>query len=271
MSLTAEAIQLITDTALAATGKWLSTYSPTAVLPEGTKVIDLEKYQIGRSRFRGVLSTNSLVDFSAYVKERAIEGSRGFIDQDEMTCTLIFNLGTNVAPGHADDRAVLRLKPSAGYKAVQSIPARALSQKDLSDWIEDWNASLGATDEAGQQMSIVKAIAAVRTITIKASSESDHAVSETRTSRSAMDQIEATSKETLPASMVFSVVPYEGLSVRNITLRVSIITSGAQPMLKLRWVGEEVQREEIAQEFKSVLDAQIGEAAKLILGTFDSK
>jgi Uncharacterized conserved protein (DUF2303). len=61
------------------------------------------------------------------------------------------------------------------------------------------------------------------------------------------------------------------LSVRNITLRVSIITSGAQPMLKLRWVGEEVQREEIAQEFKSVLDAQIGEAAKLILGTFDSK
>ena len=120
-------------------------------------------------------------------------------------------------------------------------------------------------------MSIVKAIAAVRTITIKASSESDHAVSETRTSRSAMDQIEATSKETLPASLVFSVVPYEGLSERNITLRVSVITSGAQPMLKLRWIGEEVQREEIAQEFKSVLDAQIGETAQLTLGMFDPK
>ena len=63
-----------------------------------------------------------------------------------------------------------------------------MSQKELSDWIEDWNASLGAADDAGQQMSIVKAIAAVRTITIKASSESDHAVSETRTSRSAMDR-----------------------------------------------------------------------------------
>ena len=120
-------------------------------------------------------------------------------------------------------------------------------------------------------MSIVKAIAAVRTITIKASSESDHAVSETRTSRSAMDQIEATSKETLPAALVFSVVPYEGLSVRNITLRVSVITSGVQPMLKLRWVGEEVQREEIAQEFKSVLDKHIKDAAKLTLGCFDSK
>ena len=271
MSLSKEAIQLITDTALLATGKPLDTFSPTIALPEGLKVVDLEKYQIGRSRFRGVLSTNSLVDFSAYVKERAAEGARGFIDQDEMACTLIFNLGNDGAPGHADDRAVLRLKPSAGYKAVQTVPGRTMSQKELSDWIEDWNASLSATDDAGQQMSIVKAIAAVRTITIKASSESDHAVSETRTSRSAMDQIEATSKETLPAALVFSVVPYEGLSMRNITLRVSVITSGAQPMLKLRWVAEEVQREEIAQEFKSVLDVQIGEAATLTLGTFDPK
>ena len=271
MSLSQEAIQLITDTALLAAGKTLSTYSPTAVLPEGVKVVDLEKYQVGRSRFRGVFSTSSLVDFSSYVTERAIDGARGFIDQDEMTCTLIFNLGTNVAPGHADDRAVLRLKPSAGYKAAQSIPGGALSQKDLSDWIEDWNALLSATDEARQTMSIVKAIAAVRTITIKASSESDHAVSETRTSRSAMDQIEATSKETLPASLVFSVVPYEGLSVRNITLRVSVMTSGPQPMLKLRWIGEEVQREEIAQEFKSVLDTHIKDATKLMLGCFDSK
>ena len=80
-----------------------------------------------------------------------------------------------------------------------------------------------------------------------------------------------TSKETLTASLVFSVVPYEGLSIRHIILRVSVITSGAQPMLKLRWVGEEVQREEIAQEFKSVLDAQIGPAAQLTLGTFDPK
>ena len=58
MSLSKEAIQLITDTALLATGKPLDTFSPTIALPEGLKVVDLEKYQIGRSRFRGVLSTN---------------------------------------------------------------------------------------------------------------------------------------------------------------------------------------------------------------------
>jgi uncharacterized protein YfdQ (DUF2303 family) len=146
-----------------------------------------------------------------------------------------------------------------------------MSQKDMSDWIEDWHSTLSAVGEDNQNISLVKPIAAVRTITVKASSESDHAVSETRASRSAMDSIEATSKETLPTSLIFSVVPFEGLQLREIILRISVITSGTQPVLKLRWVGEEVQREEIAQEFKSVLDAQVGSAAKLALGIFDPK
>lgn len=271
MSLTKEAIQLITDTALEAAGKALPTLAPTIVLPEGTKIVDLEKYQYLRSRFRGTLSTHSLADFSVYVTDRAVDDARGFIDQDSMTCVLMFNLGTESKPGHADDRAVLKLKPSAAYKAVQAINSQAMTQKDLSDWIEDWNHCLKAVDDAGEAMPIAKAIAAVRTITIKAASESDHTVSETSASRSTMDQIEARSKETLPASLIFSAVPFEGLSLRDITLRVSVITSGSQPVLKLRWVGEEVQREEIAQEFKSVLDEKIGAAAKLTLGSFDPK
>ena len=55
-----------------------------------------------------------------------------------------------------------------------------MSQKELSDWIEDWNASLSATDEAGHHMSIVKAIAAVRTITIKADRATEQLASENR-------------------------------------------------------------------------------------------
>jgi len=271
MSLTKEAIQLITDTALEASGNALATQTPTIVLPEGCQVVTLEKWQAGRSRFRGIYSTHSLADFSTYVSDRAVANAKGFIDQDEMTCTLLFNLGTDALPGHADDRAVLRLKASAGYKAAQAIGGRAMSQKDLSDWIEDWNQFLSAADENGQSMTIAKAIAAVRTITIKAASESDHTVGETSASRSTLDQIEARSKETLPATLLFNVIPYEGLTEQQIMLRVSVITSGAQPVLKLRWVGEEVQREDIAQEFKTVLQRNIGEAATLSLGAFDPK
>ena len=271
MSLTKEAIQLITDTALEATGKKLETLVPTVVLPESAKIVDLERFQAGRSRFRGTYSTHSLADFSAYVVERAALGARGFIDQDAMSCVLLFNLGTADVPGHADDRAVLKLKPTAGYTAAQQIGGRGISQKDLSDWIEDWHQYLTPVDEAGNAIPVAKAIAAVRTITIKASSESETTVGETSASRSAMDQIEARSKETLPVSLQFSTIPFEGLTEQVITLRLSVITSGAVPVLKLRWVGEEVQREDIAQEFKSVLQDKIGEAATLSLGAFDPK
>lgn len=271
MSLTKEAIELITDTALEATGKKLETLVPTVVLPESAKIVDLERFQAGRSRFRGTYSTHSLADFSAYVVERAALGAWGFIDQDAMSCVLLFNLGTADVPGHADDRAVLKLKPTAGYTAAQQIGGRGISQKDLSDWIEDWHQYLTPVDEAGNAIPVAKAIAAVRTITIKASSESETTVGETSASRSAMDQIEARSKETLPVSLQFSTVPFEGLTEQVITLRLSVITSGAVPVLKLRWVGEEVQREDIAQEFKSVLQEKIGEAAVLSLGAFDPK
>ncbi|MCX4067260.1 DUF2303 family protein [Pseudomonas sp. S1Bt30] len=271
MSLTKDAIQLITDTALEANGKKLETLVPTVVLPESSKVIDLERFQGGRSRFRGTYTTHSLEDFSAYVVERTALGARGFIDQDEMSCVLLFNLGTAEVPGHADDRAVLKLKPTAGYTAAQQIGGRGISQKDLSDWIEDWHQYLTPVDEVGAAIPVAKAIAAVRTITIKASSESETTVGETSASRSAMDQIEARSKETLPVSLQFRTVPFEGLTEQQIILRLSVITSGSQPVLKLRWIGEEVQREDIAQEFKTVLQKHIGVSARLALGSFDPK
>ncbi|AIR90552.1 DUF2303 family protein [Pseudomonas cremoricolorata] len=271
MSLTKEALELIQETTIAAAGRDLPALGPVVVVPQHFNVVDLERYQEGRNRFRGTYSTHSLADFGAYVVERAAPDARGFIDQDVMSCVVLFNLGTPNHPGHADDRAVLRLKASAAFAAVQAVCGQALAQKAMSDWIEDWHQHLTATDENGAGMSIAKAIAAVRTITVKASSESDHAVSETRASRSAMDSIEASSKETLPAWLDFKVIPFEGLSEQVIRLRVSVITSGSQPVLKLRWLGEEAQREAIAQEFKQVLESKVGNAAKLVLGSFDSK
>jgi uncharacterized protein YfdQ (DUF2303 family) len=271
MSFTKEALQLVNDNALIAAGKTLPTFTPTAVIPEGAKVLDLEKFQEGRSRFRGVFSTHSLADYSAYVVGRAVANARGFIDQDGMSCNLLFNLGDASEPGHADDRAVLKLKATAGYSAAQEIAKERLTQKDLSDWIEDWHQYLTPVDEENNPIPVAKCIAAVRTITIKATSESETTVSDTGGRRSAMDQIEAQSKETLPHALLFNVTPFDGLVEQQIRLRVLVITSGSQPVLKLRWIGEEVQRESIAQEFKAVLEEKIGAAAKLSLGAFDTK
>ncbi|MBD1553860.1 DUF2303 family protein, partial [Pseudomonas typographi] len=175
------------------------------------------------------------------------------------------------APGHADDTAVLKLLPTAAFQAVTTIGGKAMSQKDLSDWIEDWSLNLKVFDQAGEEVKLAKAIAGVRNITVKGTTESDHSVGETRSSRSAMEQIEASSKDIIPANLVFTTVPYEGLSVRDFTFRLSVITSGSQPVLKLRWIGEEVQREEIAQEFKGVLQLLVQDKATLRLGSFDAR
>lgn len=69
----------------------------------------------------------------------------------------------------------------------------------------------------------------------------------------------------------FRVIPFEGLGEQLIPLRVSVITSGSQLQLKMRWLGEEAQHEAIAQEFKQVLESRVGNAARLVLGSFDSK
>lgn len=108
MPLTAEAIQLITDTSLIAAAKKLGTNTPTVVPPEGAKIVCLEQFSAGRSRFRSTFSTSSLLDSGNYVIGRAVADAQGFINQDEMTCAVLFKLDTEEVSGHADDRAVLK-------------------------------------------------------------------------------------------------------------------------------------------------------------------
>ncbi len=53
-------------------------------LPENFRIHDLEKFNLNRFRFRGALSTASIDDFTRYSKDLADEGTRCFIDADNM-------------------------------------------------------------------------------------------------------------------------------------------------------------------------------------------
>ncbi|MGE6790865.1 DUF2303 family protein [Pseudomonas guineae] len=245
--------------------------SNVVVLPDSVTMHSMEKYQPMRDRFRGNLKTQSLRDFSKYVERHNDadlgQEAGGFIDQDAMSATVIFNLGTPDEAGHGDDRATLTLKPSAAYTAVQSIVGKALSQQALAEWLEDWAPNIIAT--AGDEtLTIAAAISGIRKMTIKATSQRDSSVGDFSANRSAMDDIEAKSQETLPTAFLFQVVPFEGLGASSITLRLSVITGEAQPVLKLRWVGEEAQREGFAIEFKQVLEQEVGGFVPLTIGTF---
>lgn len=72
-------------------------------LPENFRIHDLEKFNLNRFRFRGALSTASIDDFTHYSKDLADEGTRCFIDADNMRAVSVLNLGTIDEPGHADN------------------------------------------------------------------------------------------------------------------------------------------------------------------------
>lgn len=242
-----------------------------AVVPDSCSLHSLEQYQSHRDRFRGSLHTHSLKAFGAYV-ERHIggeedTGAAGFVDQDAMRATVIFNLGTPDEAGHGDDRATLTLKPTAAYKALTELVDRSLSQQQLAEFLEDW-APLITASSGDQQLNIAAAINAVRRMQVKATTELNSEVGDLSNRRSAMEDIEARSLETLPTTFVFNAKPYDPLSIAAITLRLSVITGDKAPVLKLRWVGQEAQQEAFAEEFQQVLASEIGGFVHLTIGNY---
>ena len=266
------AIKLIQDTAVDAQKIRLpSQLDGIAVLvPDNYTLKGIEGFLPNRLRFRGRFHTNSITDFIEYVKSHP--GDKGFIDTDELSAKVFFNLGNQEKPGHADWTAKLEAKKTSEFQALLRANANAMSQSETVDFIEDWSHLLGAfkltPNGEHADLSISKVISAIRKIKIDAKSTTEVTQENFRAQTSRLDSVEASSEEGLPDFMTFTAVPYMGLSPRAFSLRLSIMSGGSSPRLKFRIVGLEKQREEIAQEFKALLSKEIGDAAQMTLGTF---
>lgn len=267
-----DTLNKITADAIIAAGNSLHTDVPSLLVPHGYNIENIEHLQEFRSRFRGELKTESLADFCAYVTREcnAQDTLPTFVDADNMSAVAFFDLGNALEPGHAEHRAVLKLKATAAYNALRQIAGQRLSQQSLAEWIEDWNGYLKITDKEGSDIPLGVAVQKIRNITIKAKSEVTSSQDSFSAGRSSMDSIEAAHAEQQPHDLLFTTKPYEGLPPFAFTLRLSIIT-GEKPMLCPRWVQREAQEEEIAQGFKSALSDEIGGLSVLTVGTFSTK
>lgn len=261
----ANAIEKIESLALAAAGaNRIDADTPAVIL--GGNIKTLEHLQSGRSRFRGAFTTNALSEFAGYVK--AHTGGHGFIDADEFSARVFHNLGDTVEPGHADWTSTLTLEPTAAYAALQTIEGRALTQKQVVEWVEDWSSQLRAKFGAeSDAVSITQALAAIRNLTISAKSDVTHTDKDFGASRSALEEIEAKAQGGIPSHLLFTCEPYLGFSSREFALRLSVVT-GDKPALTLRIVSKEAVAEDIAREFKSRLLEEIGDAATMTIGNF---
>lgn len=249
-----------------------TTDCPVIVVPKNHEIRSLEALNLTRYRFRGVMKTSSIGDFVNYSMGYAqTAGVRCFIDADTMTAKTIFNVGTLDEPGHADNQALVSLKKTSPFKSLLKIDGERQRQKQLAEWLEDWRDYLTAFDAEENALDIKKAISAVRRITIEATHSSEHEDNDFSAKRSVLENVEAKSKDVMPAYFEFTCVPYDELSERRIKLRYSILTGSEVPAFVLRIVQFESLEEQIAQEFRELLSgAFAGSKIETFIGSFSA-
>jgi uncharacterized protein YfdQ (DUF2303 family) len=268
------AIDLIQQTAIDANANRLprALDEVAVTLPKEYTIHDLERYGATRRRFRGTFSTKSLPDFVAYVKRTP--NGQGFIDDEQLAARVFFNLGDVDAPGHADWQAYLDLPTTPAYDGLLAVVDKPLTQRNVSDFIEDWLPNLGAfteDDDKSVEIPVRRAVAAIRKIKIEAKNITETQRENFRAAQSSLDSVEASSDAGLPDVLTFTATPYLGLAVRTFRLRLSILTGGPEPRLVLRIIGKEQMDAEIAEEFKALLLREVGDAAPMSIGSFDPR
>lgn len=224
--------------------------SPIVVVPAGYTTIDLESAMPFRKDYRGLFSTDSVIDFVGYVKLFDVLGSKCFIDSQSMSAKTIFDLGDVENPGHQKHGAKLKLTKTVAYESILEIDGKRQDQKTLSDWLEDWKDSITVVGNNGEPLTAMAAASAVRKITIEASRKMESEVGDFSANMTALERIEATSSLVMPSIVQFTCRPYRDLEEKVFNMRVSILTGSEKPVLVMRVVQLDAMQEAMTEEFK---------------------
>lgn len=246
------------------------TYFDKIILPAGVTVANLENFQKCRNQFRGNMNTESIKDFIAYCNAQSAGAC--FINREDMAAKAIFDIGTELDPGHCKHTGFIELRPTAAFMSMRSKHDKRLTQQELAEYLEDWREQMQLTDIDRKDIEVNAAIAAVRKVTIKASSESEHKVQNYSAATSGMDKLDATSGEdNLPGFIKFTCTPYYGLDEYVFTLRISLIVTGGEPVFILRPIKFDVALEKMSDEFKGLITDDLDDNIKLYMGFFDPR
>lgn len=226
-----------------------------AALPEGFTVHDLELHMPTRRRARGTMETSSITDFATYAEIHSELGAAVFVNTKSMVANAVLNLGNPENPGHCDNRAQFKPTATASFMAMLSVAdGQALEQQRVAEFLEDW-AHIIECFHDGAKLAPGKAVSAVRNITIEGLRKVEASEQQLSASKSAFEQVTASSKDTLPTHIYFKCVPYQEFEERTFVMRLGIRTSD-KPAITLRIVNRELHDEEMADELRNrVIDA----------------
>ena len=281
MTLDIDTLNKVTETAIIAssvnTEKLKETDYPTAIISSDTRIVSLEDYQKYKNYFKGFFSTGNIDNFVQYNKDQDSDGNKQcFINADFMRATTIFDLGDKEKPGQCKHKACLELEKSVDYDALLERNNRPLSQKALSEFIEDWNDNITCfSGDSGELKAMENKIAiqVIRNVTISSNSNKTSEVGDYEGKQSTLEAVEARSKDglDLPCRIEFRCKPYDDLSERFFMVRISLLTSEKTPCFSFRIINLDSHSVEMAKEFQTILTSKLGNETKTYIGNFDSK
>jgi uncharacterized protein YfdQ (DUF2303 family) len=240
-----------------------------ATLPQHFNLHELEKFMPARRRQRGAMATNTVVDFAAYVLKHRQEGASVFVDQQAMQAQAVLNLGTTAVPGHADDIAVMKARPTAAFSALcKHTVGTGLTQREAAEFLEDWQPAIELFKDAARVPTPL-GIEAVRSITIEAQRKGTNTEQSLGIQRSTFESVQAGSEKPLPTHIYFKCVPYQGLGERTFVLRLGVIT-GDPLKVVLRIINREQHDEEMAAELAALVRQALTDLP-VLLGTYSRK
>lgn len=230
------------------------------IVPEDFKVVSYEHAMPLRNRARGNMKTSAIGDFVVYAVANAEDGASIFIDPDSLRAVAVLNLGTPLAPGHADNTATLVLDQTAAFQSLlQHASGNPLSQKSAAEFFEDWQDNMSFKDQDGNSITPAKAVAAIRKISIEAAKKVESEEQSLSATKSAFESVKATSTEAIPAHITFSCMPLYGLGDRAFAMRLSVLTGGAAPAFTLRIIKFEQHQQEMSVELVSDVEDRVAE------------
>lgn len=262
MSLTKEALQHIEASHKTGTE---AAEGHALIVGDNFKLVDMEKYQDQRRRFRGQFKTKGLKDFIAYVAGRQADAPV-FIDRDAMAAKSYLDIGDTGLPGHCDHSAALSLPKTPEFSAYICLDGHTLDQEQMVELVEDWGHLLTFENSKGEMLERSKVLHAFRKVSLEDLTNIESEKQEHSSRVGVMNSVTVKNAERLPAVIYWKLTPYEGLTERTLAMRVSSKTKGG-PSFGLRAIALDAAKEEIAAEFAKLVTDGLTES-ECLLGTF---
>lgn len=229
------------------------------------EIVDLQKYFNKKRNFEGTFTTPYLNQFFKFVERTADDYNNHpseedmktscFINPNDMNASVIFDFGSFETPLQQRVKAVVALEKTVIFQELNNKLNVELTQKQLSEFLEDFSSDIHATDIEGNVLDIGIAITAIRTMKIESNASVTQNAEDYKESSSAYKDIEAKFYHKTPKFIIFTIASHTGLSKREFICRISVKTGDDKIKLSLRCPKFNEVMEAINLEFQAKIEA----------------